>query len=349
MKKRIEEIPYLRGMAGLAVVMVHLSAIPVSTLQKDSVPMMLVTLINRGLKFTSPVFIFISGLIFFYGYQNKPFQYVSFLRKRMSSVLVPYVGWSLFYYFIFVVMGVYVFDPKFLIQGLLLGKMSYHLYFMVIIIQFYLLFGAFYYGFKRFNPHLLLLLSAVINLVSLRYLTIPYSDRFFTNYIFFFSFGCYWGCYLDQIKAFLKKHPNIVYMAYGIAALLYAGQFYYYYALGRSINVYHVHIMWFIFCTVSICFCFKISSLVVSRETEGIKAVGGFVSRCSFITYLSHPFFILGSEWLLDKVGIISISTRFLLNLIIVYGGVFIMELIYIKILLPAIKQASLGKNPRKV
>ncbi|GAB6085257.1 acyltransferase [Alkaliphilus crotonatoxidans] len=339
MKKRIEEIPYLRGMAGLAVVMVHLSAIPIDTLGKDSLAMALFTLINRGLKFTSPVFIFISGLIFFYSYKNRPFQYFSFLRKRLNSVLIPYLGWSLFYYLFYVGRGIYVFDIKFLINGLLLGRISYHFYFMVIIIQFYLLFGLFYHAFKRFNPHVLLIAAAIINLISLNYLNIQYSDRFFTNYIFFFSFGCYWAYYFDEIKVLLKKYAKLVYGAYGAAALLYAGQFYYYYAMERPINVVYVDLMWFIFCTVSICFCYQISSLIVPRATEKIKAVGQFVSRCSFITYLSHPFFIYLSEGMLNRLGLLSISRRFLLNVMIVYGGVFLMEFIYLRLILPFLKK----------
>lgn len=345
MKKKIDEISYLRGMAGLAVVMVHISAIPVSSLRGDSFLMLLFSLINRGLKFTSPVFIFISGLIFFYSYQNKPFQFTSFLKKRLSAVLIPYLGWSLFYYFYFVYKGIYLFDIKFLLEGLFLGKISYHFYFMIIIIQFYFLFGVFHFLFKKFNPHILLCVFAVVNLLSLRYLKIQYADRIFLNYIFFFSLGCYWGGRLEQIKDFLDKNQGKVYLSYGMAALLYTAQFYFYHGLQRSINVFHVDIMWFIFSTVSIFFCFQISRVIANRATDRVKAVGQFLSRCSFITYLSHPFLLYLSERFLDGRGMLSVSRRFMINTLVVYGSVLLMEFIYINFILRIIKG---GVNKKK-
>lgn len=330
MKKRIGEINILRGIAGLAVVMVHISAIAVSTLQREGFLPLIYSIINRGLKFTTPTFIFISGLLLLYKYKNEEINYPLFLYSRFRAILIPYISWSLVYYLYFVYTGIYIFSIKDLVFRLLLGSHSYHLYFIVIILQFYLLFGLFLYGFKRLNPSILLLAALVINLVSLKYLKIDYSDRIFLNYIFYFALGCYWGLYIEKVQKLITNHRSKLTIAYIIVAAIYIGQFYLYNSKGIAIKSIYVDYMWLIFSFVSITFLSSMSKMIDEVGNKRLDTFCRFIGRSSFSTYLMHPFVLYHSDRFIVEKGIQSTTLRFLLNVIIVYGIVYMLNFIYI-------------------
>jgi len=130
-KERIDETNIIRGIACLAVVLVHITAGPVGTLNAGSVHSIIFTLLNRGAKFTTPTFLFLSGLTLFYSYEERDFKYVKFLKKRFSTTLIPYLIWSIIYFLYFYFQGIYSLSPRFLIENILLANMSYHLYFVL--------------------------------------------------------------------------------------------------------------------------------------------------------------------------------------------------------------------------
>ncbi|MEC0091284.1 acyltransferase [Paenibacillus macquariensis] len=144
-KERITEIESLRGLAFLAVALQHSIAhysVVAGIRLEDGV---LMTLLLIAAKFAVPVFIFITGMVLFYNYEGQ-FNYFSFLRKRLSDIIIPYVLWSLVYFSLN-----YGWNEGLIQQGwkwllmLFTGKTSYHLWYVVMIFQFYLLFPAFRY------------------------------------------------------------------------------------------------------------------------------------------------------------------------------------------------------------
>jgi len=74
-KERIDETNIIRGIACLAVVLVHITAGPVTSLREGSIHSIIFTLLNRGAKFTTPTFLFLSGLTLFYSYEERDFKY----------------------------------------------------------------------------------------------------------------------------------------------------------------------------------------------------------------------------------------------------------------------------------
>ena len=88
--------------------------------------------LNQASRFAVPLFFLISG--FALTISNSQTGYKEFLKKRFSKVLVPYLFWSLFYYFL-----VYK-DSDNLLKALLTGSASYQLYFIPSILIFYLIF-----------------------------------------------------------------------------------------------------------------------------------------------------------------------------------------------------------------
>lgn len=329
MKNKIYEINTLRAIASLSVVMVHISSIAVYTFRSDSIHIILASLLNRGLKFTTPTFIFISGFTLFYSTINQEFKAFSFLKRRFVSTLIPYIIWTMVYYAYFIHQGIYIFSLEFLIDNLIYAQMSYHLYFIAIIMQFYFAFGIIQYLFKRFNPHIILTIFLAISLFTMKYINdFQYADRFFIRYIFFFGLGCYIAIFIEQFKAILAKYKHYTILAYIIMTLYYSYQFYIYHALEKYVNLFLIEITWLVFATTSILFLFNLCTYIVNNKKK-LNHFLNKISNSSYYIYLAHPLVLYMSEHQLDKRFIMSISTRFVINTLVVYGLTVPLSLAY--------------------
>lgn len=93
-------------------------------------------------RYSVPGFFFISGFGLFLGYPlQEPLNYGAYLKKRLRGVGLPYVVWSFLYLVYYSLVSPGSIDWSFgnLIFTLFFGIASYHIYFMVILLWFYLL------------------------------------------------------------------------------------------------------------------------------------------------------------------------------------------------------------------
>ncbi|MFC5701274.1 acyltransferase [Cohnella faecalis] len=140
-KKKINEINIVRAFAILAVLIIHATAGARSNVPWGSASSPFYITVNQLSTFAVPLFIMITGLVLFYRYYDNWTweQALTFYKKRIQYIVLPYLIWSIFYYVYN--QAVYnhevSFDIEALSQQLLWGRAGYHLYFMVIIIQFY--------------------------------------------------------------------------------------------------------------------------------------------------------------------------------------------------------------------
>ncbi len=137
MNKRLQEFDVLRVAAALAVIAIHVTA---GYIDKSS----LAYLWNHVVRFAVPLFIVISGFLLYHTDRDAPvLSPLSFYRKRLKRILWPFFIWS----FIYCLFSAYLLrwnNPiLFLVtwgKSLLWGNAYYHLYFLPIILQFYLLY-----------------------------------------------------------------------------------------------------------------------------------------------------------------------------------------------------------------
>lgn len=233
-KARVTVIEEIRGLAFLAIVMQHTLAGFVQGFIETPVLMkafaheagFLLLLIRPAV----PLFVFITGLVLFYNYGRDKLDYRLFLKKRFSQIFWPYVGWSLFYF----VWTAFLFgrDPLDIInvtgefaELLLKGEGFYHLWFMIMIIQFYLVFPLFkallsycrtkvlitlgvalliYIGYLCFYQYQIPLLVPGIQ-SDLLLEILAYRDRLFISWFFYFLLGGFAGLYAGQVAAVVKR------------------------------------------------------------------------------------------------------------------------------------------------
>lgn len=232
-KERIAELDLVRSFAFLAVVYQHVIGVYVRSPGVDEQTALVFGLLFHILKFAVPAFIFITGLVLFYNYYENV-NYVRFIQKRVTEILVPYAVWSAIYLWL---------QPSTrggdgnglweIAKKLLTGTSSYHLWFVVMIFQFYLLYPFWQRLFRlgrayvttrtRFFVMLtsLALLYGVMMWFSARFLPstgwsfdfawlntyfIKYRDRNAFYYFFYFVCGGMAAVALPVFRATVQKH-----------------------------------------------------------------------------------------------------------------------------------------------
>jgi len=149
------EAAWLRAAACLCVVLIHVTANPLYFSAPGSAAQLGFLIANQFTRFAVPAFIFLSGLTLGWRYlgQNADFFYRTFLVRRFYTVFLPYAAWSTIYTLstLSALGGPWELTTvlKRIGYELLVGDASYHLYFVVLICQFYLLFPLFLYPLRK--------------------------------------------------------------------------------------------------------------------------------------------------------------------------------------------------------
>ncbi|MCS0788562.1 acyltransferase [Cytobacillus firmus] len=223
----IYEIHILRAIGCLFVVAVHVSG---SFYYAHGEKYNEITLfINQISRFGTSMFALISGFLLFYQARFKGFNLNRFVKSRFTKIGLPFLFWSVFYFlFTYFVLGVnpLVSGEMQFLTNFFFGNAYYHLYFMSIVFQFYLLFPLLqvfrskmiwpvlligsvfinYYFVKSFNPGLF---EGILgNILSQR--------AFLPSWIFYFIFGGFLAYFWEPLYAFSKKYKYLL----GIAVLI---------------------------------------------------------------------------------------------------------------------------------
>ncbi|MHA6480470.1 acyltransferase [Paenibacillus sp. strain BS8-2] len=143
-KSNIIEIGIVRAIAIIAVVLIHVTASPSYSIPWGSLSAPFYLLANQLSMFAVPLFLLLSGLVLFYRYHDdwSMRQALAFYKKRLKYIVLPYLVWSLIYYLYnqWVYGKSLTFEIVSFAKLLIWGDANYHLYFMAIIIQLYLIF-----------------------------------------------------------------------------------------------------------------------------------------------------------------------------------------------------------------
>ncbi len=139
MVDRNYSVDFIRSVAILAVVIIHVSTAFLDRIPPFTIPFDIVLIINQFSRFAVPLFFAISGYMLALKYTGA-FSKTMFYKKRILRILPPYLFWIIIYFFIvFPHPGVSPFSKTFF-DSILTGNASYQLYFIPAIIVLYFLF-----------------------------------------------------------------------------------------------------------------------------------------------------------------------------------------------------------------
>ncbi|WP_244987697.1 acyltransferase [Methanoculleus chikugoensis] len=233
------EVEYMRGVAALAVIAVHVS-MNYTRIPAVNLLALLDVFIYISAHFAVPVFIFVSGWVLAARYAGD-YSPGEFYRRRAKTILPPYLFFTALYLLV-AVEGTIGFSgvPSLerVVEALLLGNAAYHLWFFVLIIQLYLLFPLIIRGydfFDRAGASLFLLLSLFIIQILWNagahiagaYLGLEWYTvliRLFPSHLLYFALGVHVARHTDDCRSALRSvPPGLVLVAAGAGALLLGG------------------------------------------------------------------------------------------------------------------------------
>ncbi|MCH3914690.1 MAG: acyltransferase [Acidaminococcaceae bacterium] len=140
MKERNLIFDNLRGICMLGVVAIHIGGFVMDSATPSINIFLLFEVLSR---YSVPTFFLISGYGLFYAYPlEQPLSYGKFLLKRLWTIGLPYLLFSLFYiyYIDLCYPDPHTWDFEEIIFKLSFGTACYHIYFLVILIWFYICF-----------------------------------------------------------------------------------------------------------------------------------------------------------------------------------------------------------------
>lgn len=193
MKKTFSQaVTRMNALLCLCVILLHLTSNPVVELTPFHPWHILMFLLNKTLVFAVPGFLFLSGLKLYRRYSAQPIDPLQFYRRRITKIFLPYVL-SVSVYFVYYYAKNLV-SLRDLPIHIFLGTLASHFYYVIIALQFYLLFPLLKKLVDR-HPVVLTLVSMTSTLTFYQFIHFPYSDRFAGTYLFYFVLGMLFAKY----------------------------------------------------------------------------------------------------------------------------------------------------------
>lgn len=323
-RPKLPEIDLVRAIAIIAVVLIHGTS-GATQLPLGSGSQAFFFILNKASLFTVPLFIWISGAVLFYTYYDRwePGMSRVFWTKRLRRILIPYVLWSLFYYVYnqFMFHGNIQFDIIYFIKLLISGNASYHLYYMVIIVQFYLLFPVLITTVRRSTRLRQWLIPLGIGIQAIAYAfhhivhPLPEYASLFVSYSALFAFGAFTGIHYAAIIAWSERYKHFIWSIMCLAGASFVGMLLLYqYGLAAIGNVWFELALLVYAMSMPLC-CIRWSLARLASESK-FSSVLSALGAASFGIYLVHPALLTlwdrltpsqGQIWIYDLHTAVSI------------------------------------------
>jgi surface polysaccharide O-acyltransferase-like enzyme len=255
-KSHIFEIDFLRTITVFSVVAIHSFSTLSYLYQKSWFSTELIALFIHALHYNREMFIFVTGLVLTYVYYHRKFSTVKFWSKRLLLIFIPYALWSLLYMKVDNPTLSWDKSLQLFWTDLITGNASYQLYYILLALQYYLFFPFFLWLIRKVHayPFTTLVISFVLQLVMIyvdfNYLQkgplthndfvklylLPYQDRFFLTYQFFFIFGSVVAVYMDSAYKWLQKYGRFLPYVFVVSLAVYAVYFYHQLDIKESLS-----------------------------------------------------------------------------------------------------------------
>lgn len=303
----------------------------------------------HALHFTREVFIFVTAFALVYVYYGRPFPLKQFWQKRSIGVLLPYAVWSVIYVWVNMPHKTPETFVTTSLIDILTGNASYQLYYILLTLQFYVIFPLFLLFLRRCasHPWIVLSISFVLQLIlfyfdyhTLQEGTLAsspfwqgfaeFQNRFVLVYQFYFVLGGFTALYFQQVRTFLLRHGRLIAAIF----LLALAALWLHFVI--QVNVYHESIGYatsvlqpaMVFYSVAVIFFALWLAARWASRTGTDKRPRGYrfwqvLSDSSFGVYLVHALLITALlRWVVPAMPTTWFTmVRVLLSWLLVAGG----------------------------
>ncbi len=310
MSHRLKEMDFIRAVAALAVIAIHVSATYIDVSRGAYYT-------NQLVRFAVPLFVLISGLLLYRTNDSiKDFKgYLAFLGKRLKKIFIPYLIWSLIYTLFTMradLGSVWLNKAEFLTdfgRKLLIGNACTHLYFVIIIIQMYLLFPLLKTFVIRFPKTafwtclaVTLVSQTAIYLHSMKIIRIQDfilpKYEVFPVWIFFFVFGMLYSRNMEQWEKRLQGKLSHIFLIWAASlALLIINN-----KMTGTLDL-SIKPVIMLYCIATF-FLLETLALSIKDRLQPMWKVSKWLSVQSFFIYLAHILVLNCIRLLSNRLGI---------------------------------------------
>jgi peptidoglycan/LPS O-acetylase OafA/YrhL len=303
--RRLDHVDAMRPVKQAGVISTHaLDAFaPISTAQGAA---LLLFHVSRD------AFFFVSACMTAYAYMDLNRSGLRrFYRRRFVSIGIPYLCWTAIYYVFTFPTSHYRSRGQALMAGWdLIWFGYYHLYFLLVIMQFYLVFPLVLIGLRRTRGHHGVVIAAVavfqvLLTIAMHWNWLPprmeaiWAQREVQTYLLYLIGGSVTAFHLNQVDAWVRRHAKLVVALTVLAAMLaetiyYLGQYGVTTVLGSTDDPFQPSVIPFNIGAIACLYLVGIA-LVRSPRTRAIARIG---SDNSYGVYLSHVLFLQTLVWL---------------------------------------------------
>ncbi len=317
------DIQFLNILFCLLVVFIHISSEIILYMDHGERMYWTVTVLSQLTQFVVPGFLMLSGLKCFLN--AKDFTYKKFYLSRIRNILIPYIIWVTIYYLYFCKQGIYTFSLDQLRQFLFDGSISAQFYFIVILVQFYILMPVWRTLFRYENPSAVLVVTLLITVLGNTGLPeiltklwpgiqTEFLNTFFTRYLFFWAMGCMIGLHYQDFQTVARARWMQITILFVSTLVL---------TVYTKIAFIHALPYWFEFVHIlysfsAILFFFMLSQILFKPNQGEIRFLSR-LDRATYSIYLSHCLVIILVNQYFDQNGITDLATRYGKRAIFVY------------------------------
>ena len=326
-KTHLGEMDYLRVFGLTSIVVIHsisyFFSLPDANLMSHTLQGLVVNLLRYG-RF---VFMFTTGLVFFYSYRDRALDSRRFYGRRLKNLVIPYAVWTAIYLLLdrysnmINWSGAVGFGVVWL-QNLLSGNAFEHLYYIVVTIQFYLLLPFLLARFKPLRARtgrapglwagILLASGLLISIVYFYGLesqasaitslvagkpwegivgwVLMWHDRLVFSYLPFYLLGGLAGLYLEEFRKWITDHSGLIVIGLLASAAVVGGQYFHNFVhLGQAwdLTISVFKLSIYFYSLFVVAVLFRVS--LTMNQHGSLLALIKVLSSNSLGIYLMHP------------------------------------------------------------
>lgn len=329
--KRRPELDYMNAAACLLVILIHVLSVGIVEADRTSWQAAAIYFPWRLAAFVVPMFLYTAAVKLARqhgGADLTPGLYLRYVLRRLQKIYVPYVLWVLVYYAYYIRRGYVAGNVRELLSYIWIGNLSSPFYFVIIIMQFYLLMPLWVWLLRHVPAWVGTGVGLFVTLCMFQAsafashfgVTLQYTDRCCLTYSVFWIAGLYVGKYYDSVVPALRERWTWILSGGAVAAygVIFYLQYVYDIPLHGTSGIK----------TAADLLSILLLHAVALRLTEHpgpVNKVLGIVYRYSFSVYLCHCLFLTALEAHLPRLGITRLSAVLSIRALVCYTLPFLL------------------------
>lgn len=326
------ELNDMSGWCCLMVVLVHILSPGVTGADKGSWQFAAVYLLQLFAIASVPGFLFLSGVKLGLAHSSGTVQpYPAYMKHRVTKLYLPYLGWTVLYYMVLTVIGYVQGSLSELVHHLIYASLSAQFYYVLAVMQFYLLRPLWLWMVEHLSWKLSLPLTLAVTLAAPQIHKIcadlcpsvfQYGGRLVIFYVFYLAAGVYAGERYEDVKKFIGKFFG-TWQGVAASAIITISHmaFSYRSAVGGD-TTYIQWIMKPLFSLIMV--ALLLHWAIVTVDCGGWRRrLRRFVSQASLFVFFIHCLVLVLDDILLRRLGVTRLSAFLLCRGVLVYAVSF--------------------------